>query len=76
MFRLKRRTIAPPGGFRVTVPATGASFTSGSFSELEEQTARHLKANGGLPQDAAEMIDIQTADYLQKHGLTSWITTE
>lgn len=74
-FRLKLRTVAPPGGFQVTVPGTGAKFSGGSFSELETQVARHMKANGGLPQDAAELIDLQTADRLQRNGLTEWITT-
>lgn len=70
--KLKRRDIAPPGGFTVVSPL-GLAFHSDTFSEIEERFAAHLKGNGRLPQDAGPMIEIHTAKRLQREGYDEWV---
>lgn len=71
--RLKRLDIAPPGGFVVSVPETGASFQGPSFSLLLARLKGHLDGNGIKGRDAAEMIETQTINKLLKEGNTEWI---
>lgn len=72
MHKLKRRDIAPPGGFHAEA-FTGALFTGSTFSEVAKDLAKHLKANNGLPQDAEDMVDLQTAKRLHDTGHDEWI---
>ena len=72
MWKLNRRDIAPPGGFRAKSPL-GVLFLASTFSEIETRLSRHLAANGRLPQDAEAMIDEQTSKYLAAEKEYKWI---
>lgn len=69
---LKRLDIAPPGGFTAMSQA-GVEFHGDTFSEIERNLSNHLKANGGLPQDAGMMIELHTSERLKREGLKEWV---
>lgn len=70
-WKLKRRDIAPPGGFKAKAP-TGRKIKGDTFNETVEALKKHMEANG-FTGDYETMVDLQTASLMYETGQLEWI---
>lgn len=70
-WRLKRRDIAPPGGFKAKAP-TGQKIRGATFDETVAALKKHMEAND-FTGDYETMVDSQTAALMYETRQLEWI---